>query len=180
MSLAVAYNAAGDLEQAWQVANRAVGAARLLGSESLVGQALQVLGMVASSRQDYERAMDCWVEAIALFEAIDDRPNEGLALFNLGGVMVALGETDDVFGCWLRSLMVFVELGREPGMQTVVRALYGYLCHAVDSTFLDQPVTAERIWSVWKVPLDRIAEEYGQETITAVVACLVQWEGREG
>ena len=76
--------------------------------------------------------------------------------------------------------MVFIELGLEFRIQTVVRALYGYLCHAVDSTFLDQPVTAERVWSVWKVPLDAMAEEYGQEAVTAMVACLVKWEQAEG
>ena len=58
--------------------------AQWLGSESLVGQALQVLGIVASSRRDYEQAVECLGEAIALFEAIDEGPNLGLALFNLG------------------------------------------------------------------------------------------------
>ncbi len=180
MGLALAHNAMGLSERAQVVAQEALVIVQGLQSDSLKAQMVQLLGQIAVSLQDYEAAIEYAVEALSLFEAMGDRPNEGLALFNLGGVMVALGETDDVFGCWLRSLMVFIELELEPRMQTVVRALYGYLCHAVDSTFLDQPVTAERVWSVWKVPLDEMAEEYGQETVTAMVACLVKWEQAEG
>ena len=175
-SLAVAYNATGNLEQAWQVANRAIAAARGLGSESLVGQALQVLGMVASSRRDYERAVECWVEAIALFEAIDDRPSVGLALFNLGGVMVTLGETEEVLGCWLRSLRVFAQLKLAPRIQTVVTAIYSHLLHVVDADFLAQPVTAERILQVLAEPLEKMKQDYGEEAVAVVVRCLVEAE----
>ena len=180
MGLALAHNAMGLSERAQAVAQEALMIVQSLQSDSLKAQMVQLLGQIAVSLQNYEAAIEYAVEALSLFEAMGDRPNEGLALFNLGGVMVALGETDDVFGCWLRSLMVFIELGLEFRIQTVVRALYGYLCHAVDSTFLDQPVTAERVWSVWKVPLDAMAEEYGQEAVTAMVACLVKWEQAEG
>jgi tetratricopeptide (TPR) repeat protein len=175
MGLAMAHNAMGLSERALGVAQEAWVIVQGLQSDSLKAQAVQLLAQIAVSLQNYEAAIEYEVEAIALFEAMGDRPNLGLALFNLGGVMLALGETDDVFGCWLRSLMVFIKLELEPRMQTVMRALFGYLAHAVDATFLDRPVTAERIGLVWKVPLDEIAEEHGQEMVTAMVARLVAW-----
>jgi len=179
MGLALAHNAMGQSKRAQGVAQEAWVIVQGLQSEGLKAQMVQLLAQIAVSLQDYEAAIEYEVEAISLFESIGDQPNLGLALFNLGGVMVALGETEDVFGCWLRSLMVFTEIELESRVQTVVRALFGYLCHAVDCTFLDQPVTADRIWSIWEVPLAEMSEEYGQEIVTTMVACLVAWEQAE-
>ena len=135
MGLALAHNAMGLSKRAQGVAQEAWVIVQGLQSEGLKAQMVQLLAQIAVSLQDYEAAIEYEVEAISLFESIGDQPNLGLALFNLGGVMVALGETEDVFGCWLRSLMVFTEIELESRVQTVVRALFGYLCHAVDCTF---------------------------------------------
>ena len=96
MGLALAHNAMGLSERAQAVAQEALMIVQSFQSDSLKAQMVQLLGQIAVSLQNYEAAIEYAVEALSLFEAMGDRPNEGLALFNLGGVMVALGETDDV------------------------------------------------------------------------------------
>ena len=87
---------------------------------------------------------------------------------------MALGETEEVWGCWLRSLRVFAQLGLAPRVRTVVTAIYGHLIHAVDDDFLAQPVTAERILQVLSEPLEKMKKDYGEEATALVVGCLVE------
>ena len=163
-SLAVALSAMGEREEAWQMARRAVVCAQQMGSVSLQAQAQQVAGMIASAAGAYEAAIDSWVAAISLFEEMGDSANLGLALFNLGGMMVRLSDREEALGCWLRSLVVFGEMGHEARMQTVVAALRG-LRQEVEAYLLFEPGIDGQENTVWNEALSRLQQEYGCDVV---------------
>ncbi|WP_282102473.1 tetratricopeptide repeat protein [Micromonospora sp. D75] len=60
---------------------------------------------------EYEDAVDCFRQALALFAEIGDRHAEGIVLDHLGDTWAAAGRADAARDAWRRSLALYEELG---------------------------------------------------------------------
>ena len=75
------------------------------------GQALVSLGIINRARAEYQKAIDAYLESIAIRRTLGDRRGESQALGNLGNVYNELGEYQKAIDAHTRSLALAQEVG---------------------------------------------------------------------
>ncbi|MEA2562667.1 MAG: hypothetical protein QOH06_4171 [Acidobacteriota bacterium] len=88
---------------------RALALFRETGRNRETGKALNALGR--SWRQEPERALELYREALALNHRLGDRQQEATTLQNLGKIHQSLGETEEALAHYERALPIWRELG---------------------------------------------------------------------
>lgn len=145
--------------------------------------ALLGLGNVARGTGQSNKAIAAYQQCLGLADGSakmasesGQRQREDVQRRSEAIALVALGDAEEVLACWLRSLMVFAQLGLLSRTRTVVTAIYGHLLQVVDADFWQRPVTAVRISQVLAEPLEEIEQDYGKNAVASVVRCLVEAE----
>lgn len=112
-----------DLDAAERHASEAVAALRLLGEERELVGPLSVLGVVASSRGEHERAFRLHEESARLARAVGDGFGYAMALNNQAYEAWLTGDVDRAEALWEETLSAAREAGTSEGMALAVSGL---------------------------------------------------------
>jgi non-specific serine/threonine protein kinase len=108
--------AQGEYAQAWQFAEASRAIARQLNDVEVAANALDVLGLIANSLQDYAQARPLMAEALGHWRQLGERWREAAALQILAGIDHALGDDPAAFGHATQAMALYQEMGDGTGV----------------------------------------------------------------
>jgi tetratricopeptide (TPR) repeat protein len=126
--LALAMDAAGDGETAWQMQMECLSLYRAVGDQWGVGQSLNALGNLHQGRGNYAEARPYYRESLEVRRKIGDRRGEALSLHNLGNLTYALGEYEAATQLFRDSMVIKEELSDRRGIGYSLNNL-GYIAY---------------------------------------------------
>lgn len=122
-TLAAAYEACGDTEQAEHAIDEAVRRARDCGARLVLAHALTVRGKILSGRQRWGEAKNDFDEAIALSQRMPCPHLEGRALYEWGSMLATRGDRELAREPLMSALSIFERLGAKPYIGPTRQAL---------------------------------------------------------
>lgn len=126
--LALATDAAGDDETAWQWQEESLALYRAVDDQWGMAQALNALGNLRQGRGNYAEARPLYRESLEMRRQIGDRRGEALALHNLGNLTYALGEYEAATQLFRDSMVIKEELSDRRGIGYSLNNL-GYIAY---------------------------------------------------
>lgn len=102
-----------DYEAAKQVFQQAIDAYQSEQNHMLAAEMQVNLGLVQRALGENQPALDVTMEAYKVFEAHKDSRRMAMAMGNLGGVYVELGDKEQAYNCYRRAADLFQELGEK-------------------------------------------------------------------
>lgn len=172
-NLASVYNALGNYPKAFELGLGWLQSAQSTQNQGAEAHALHTLGLILKQAQDYQEALKYLAAALEKYEAVSDANGQGSVLFNIGIVCLALHEMEQVWYCWLHSLALFLQLGVDYRVRSILESLYVQICRVLGDDFFDQNDYQAVLKNLFAETLAALCETYGEDVEALVLEALM-------
>jgi len=172
-NLASVYNALGDYRKAFELGLGWLQSAQSNQNQGAEANALHTLGLILKQAQAYQEALKYLTAALEKYEAIGDANGRGTVLFNLGIVCLALHEMEQVWYCWLHSLAIFLQMGVDYRVRSILESLYVQICRTQGDDFFDHNDCHAVLKNLFAKPLAELCEACGEDVEVLVLEALM-------
>ena len=172
-NLASVYNALGHYPKAFELGLECLQIAQSTQNQGAEAHALHTLGLILKQAQDYQEALKYLAGALAKYEAVSDANGQGAVLFNIGIVCLALHEMEQVWYCWLYSLAIFLQMGVDYRVRSILESLSVQICRVLGADFFDQDGWQAVLKNLFAEPLAELCETYGEDVEALVLEALM-------
>jgi tetratricopeptide (TPR) repeat protein len=147
----------GNHEWAQREVTRALHLYRLMNSRRGVAQNLDNLGTTFACSGQYRRAIDCFLQAIAIAQEIGDTHTRSMIQHQLGAAHVAVGELSNAIRAFRRAAGGFHEVGLRR-WEAVVLVELGKTVHRAGHPHLAEKIRASALSRLTTIRDPRLEE----------------------
>ncbi len=116
----------GSVEEAGELANKALGLAKELGDKKLEANTYHLLGSMGLITGQFATAIENLDKAIGIREEIGDESGASASLNNLGIAHYYTGDVNMALDCYSKSLAIYQKIGDKYGMASLLNNMGGF------------------------------------------------------